>query len=952
MPVNRDQKLNLLRSVDWVVNPSGEVAIASGDTLELRVTLMNQGHQGAVFDVYLDETAEPVRHWCRESFQRLALDAQQSAEVVFQLEVPLQTLPDAYEYLLVLDAPQHYPEETPLQHQSRLRVLPPVQSAEQTKDPTFRVVPETTPTQPLLLRPGQPLEFQAVVHNRSDRVDRFRLTCADLPESWYRIVYPEGLQNLGQVISRDSLLLNPGAEGRILLLLQLPGDVPAGQHLPTLRLHTANHPDLVLIDVAYLQVAPHFALDLHLRSQLSRVQTGAGTYELILVNGSNTQRSLTLTAQETAENPVCTYELATADLTLAPGATTTVPLAVQPTRRWRRPWWGRGWAIPFYVEAQDTLALRADRDRVEGELLWEARPWWQRLLAVALIIGGLTALGLLIWLAFFRPPARLQVAELAAEGELYEAAQNDFIHLRWQVGPPSAIRSLQLTGQALSGDRDPAPLTYDLSDGLPPELQDICTITRRWLTCRFVRTDARQPGDYRFELTALPRQTSQAIATAESESITINPLPDPQIARLTSQLMAWKPRPDIATANRSPRSASLANPLAAFPWLFQGAIAPINLAQLPDQILVLAWQIAHPGQLTQLELTGRAADSSRDLPTLTWPLAAGLPEELQPFCQVSDQQLSCQRFPAAVQAGEYVFELAARYGITADDPVGTVLTAATDPLQLVAPPAPEILAFAPDRFTYDAGTTGPLRLGWTISHPGQLQTVRIIGRSTDGRVSVPPFQFTFSGGMPPALANFCQLSATQLTCSGVPIEFDQPGQYQFELEAVAIGTGGQAATKLKSEQIDIEGSTANSPGPRVQFFRIDGQNAPPKYTVALDPNAPARDIRLAWKVTGTDLQVELLPSPGTVPADAFLTYELGPGEKTETLTLRVTDGEGRQVQRSVVIATTVATPSAAAGSPSAPAAMPSSSPAPVNLPSSDRDRLRYPEPSNPSPTQP
>ena len=31
MPANRDQKLNLLRSVDWVVNPSGEVAIASGD---------------------------------------------------------------------------------------------------------------------------------------------------------------------------------------------------------------------------------------------------------------------------------------------------------------------------------------------------------------------------------------------------------------------------------------------------------------------------------------------------------------------------------------------------------------------------------------------------------------------------------------------------------------------------------------------------------------------------------------------------------------------------------------------------------------------------------------------------------------------------------------------------------------------------------------------------------
>ncbi|MEM7648392.1 MAG: hypothetical protein AAF283_04400, partial [Cyanobacteria bacterium P01_A01_bin.70] len=391
-----------LRSVEWVVNPSGDVAIASGDSIDLRVTLMNQGHQGAIFDVYLDETAIPVRHWCTEPFQRLALDAQQSAEVVFHLEVPLQTLPDNYEYLLVLDAPEHYPEETPLQQQSRLRVVPPVRAVEQTKDPTFQVLPETTPERPMALRPGQPLELQAIIRNRADRVDRFRLSCPDLPDAWYRIIYPEGLQELGQVLTQDSLLLNPGAEGRILMLVQMPGNITAGRHLPTLQLHSANNPDLVLMDVTYLQIEPTFALGLSLQDFLSRVQTGPGRFQLTLVNDSNTRRTLSLTAQENAENPLCTYDLATESLMLLPGSTHQVELTVQPTRRWQRPWWGRGRPIPFYIEAQDQFDLPVDRDRVEGELLWAPRPLWQRLLAIALMIGGITALGVLIWWLFFR----------------------------------------------------------------------------------------------------------------------------------------------------------------------------------------------------------------------------------------------------------------------------------------------------------------------------------------------------------------------------------------------------------------------------------------------------------------------------------------------------------------------------------------------------------------------
>ncbi|MEM6592835.1 MAG: hypothetical protein AAF651_13360, partial [Cyanobacteria bacterium P01_C01_bin.73] len=241
-------------------------------------------------------------------------------------------------------------------------------------------------------------------------------------------------------------------------------------------------------------------------------------------------------------------------------------------------------------------------------------------------------------------------------------------------------------------------------------------------------------------------------------------------------------------------------------------------------------------------------------------------------------------------------------GVTADNTVGTTAQASTEPLQLLTPAEPKIISFSSDRFTYSADGTEPIRLNWAIANPAQLQSIRAIGRSLEGRVAVPPLTFIFSGGVPAALAPFCQLTSAQLTCQGVPIDFDQPGQYQFELAVIPKGGTGQPTETAQSERVDIESAAA---GPAVAYFRINGRGAPPKYTATLDPNGPAQTITLSWQVQGSDLQVELLPTPGTVPAEATLTYQLGPGEKTETLTLRVTDGEGRQVQRSVVIETVI-----------------------------------------------
>jgi hypothetical protein len=39
--------------------------------------------------------------------------------------VPVEAVPGTYDYTFVVDAQQHYPEDTPLRHQARLQVIAP-----------------------------------------------------------------------------------------------------------------------------------------------------------------------------------------------------------------------------------------------------------------------------------------------------------------------------------------------------------------------------------------------------------------------------------------------------------------------------------------------------------------------------------------------------------------------------------------------------------------------------------------------------------------------------------------------------------------------------------------------------------------------------------------------------------------------------------------------------------
>ena len=110
-----------------ILNSSGKDAVTPGSTFELGVTVTNRGAQSAVVHIIIDDLVPLLRQWCQSSQEYLALAPDQSGEVIFRFEIPIDILPGIFHYLLVVDAPQHYPEYPPARYSQELEVLPPSQ---------------------------------------------------------------------------------------------------------------------------------------------------------------------------------------------------------------------------------------------------------------------------------------------------------------------------------------------------------------------------------------------------------------------------------------------------------------------------------------------------------------------------------------------------------------------------------------------------------------------------------------------------------------------------------------------------------------------------------------------------------------------------------------------------------------------------------------------------------
>ncbi|MBK4728852.1 transcriptional regulator [Oxynema sp. CENA135] len=657
LPDTIQQALTPGKPLATIVNPSGEVLLTPGSQFELYVTVSNKGNQSALIDIFIEETSEPVRQWCATPFTRLALGSGQSSEAIFKLDIPLDAVPGPYEYTLVVDAPQHYPEDTPILHSARVQVMPFVQEARKVSDPTFSLSPPTRSLDPAVLEPGQPLELHVLVHNRSDRVDRFRLDCPDLQRHWYSVIYPEGLAQPGIVTATEGLELNPGEKGEIVLLLQPPPDAWAGVYAPTVRLYSTNNPSLALLEPAYFRVAEIYLLHAEFHTVVGKIARGAGLFELRLTNMGNSPREVRVRAKGTDQEEICKFTIAPRQVRLLPGESRIVGLQVEPTDA-RRPFSGK--LISFILELEDLDKFPLITDRFQGALMWEGRPWWQLLLLILAIASAIVGLAVLIWWLLTRPPVRPRIVRFAPESTTYKQANDDAIRLDWAIAHPEKIDSLTLIGLSEDGLVASGPVLYEFENGLPRSLQHFCKMNGQ-LVCENVWTDAKKAGKYIFELTLTPKEGEPGQGeTLKTKPIAIEPLPVPKILEVASTRPVYQrqTRPDAPEPQGEP--------------------------------IALNWTIAHPEQLQAVAAIARSPDGAVTSPLKRYDFSQGIPEPLRGFCEIANEQLRCDNVPTdAGNPGDYIFELTA---IPKHGEPETATSAKTEQIQVQVDPIPTAIA--------------------------------------------------------------------------------------------------------------------------------------------------------------------------------------------------------------------------------------------------------------------
>ncbi|BBD70124.1 hypothetical protein NIES4072_64890 [Nostoc commune NIES-4072] len=901
-----------------IVNPSGAQTVVAGSKFELCVTVINKGNQSALIDLSLDDSTYTVRQWCSEPNKRLALNSNSSSEVIFEFLVPIQTLIGTYNYNIKVDAPQHYPEDTPILHPQRLQVLPPVETAIRVSDPTFTLQPVTTSQTPTPVRPGDSFSVNVSVYNRSDRVDRFRITCPDIPENWYKVIYPQGLEQIGMLIAPDALDLNPGARGDILLLLTPGLNAVAGNYFPSVRLHSANNPNLALMDVVYLQVLPVYALNAEFLILRSRVRNQEGIFHLKLNNSGNTTREVLIRTQTADDKELCTYTVEPDAVRLLPNSSTNIDLRVKPNKWWRRPVYGAPELIEFRVQLEDTQQLPLPDYIPQGTLIWEPRPWWQFLLLFIAGVGTLGAIAFLIWATFFKPPAQPKIVEFAADNNLYQEVNNDFIRLNWQVRNPRQIYLLKLTGQSTDGTASVAPIVYDFSKGIPNELKESCS-WRSVLICQNMRTDARLPGEYIFNLQVFSKSNQEVAADALKTNpikiipIKIIPLPIPKILEFSSD----QPIYEAARLNAKP--------------IIKVAPGKANPGNYINKSILLNWQISNPEQINQLKLTGQSTDGTASVAPIVYDFSKGIPNELKESCSWRSV-LTCQNMRTDARLpGEYIFNLQV-FSKSNQEVAADALK--TNPIKIIPLPIPKILEFSSDQPIYEAarlnakpiikvapGKANPsnyinksILLNWQISNPEQINQLKIIAKAADGTANIPVASYDLSQGINRKLKQSCQVGDT-LICKNVPTGIKEAGNYTFELIILSPQGQAQPADAKKIDNIQIKPQL-----PQIVEFKVNGKDAPAKYLFPIVGAKIATNMNISWKVEGgKDLKVELLPAPGTVPVSGNISYPLSDKPSIVTLTLQVKSSASEPITRAVTIETFVLQPAPNSGATSAPA---------------------------------
>jgi len=662
--------LNLIAPLKVILNPPTHLEGFPGESITLHISLINQGEQGALIDVFIDPVAQ-IMPWCPSPRKRVALDPHQACEVSLLFEIPLNALPGSYAYTVVVDAPEHYPEDTPIHYPGYIEVLVKENATRRSPEVTFLLSPATSPSQPLVVQPHQHQTLSVTVNNHSNRVDRYRLHCLDLDRSWFTIQYPRNeLSDLGLVSSTDGLELNPGGQGKIIIEFHYPADMPAGLYSPTLQLISDNAQEQVFLDLVYLEVKPQLHLNVELETILGKVSHSPGQYRLKLTNHGNSIRELAVSASSRDETVSCEYICRPSSVNLLIGETAIINLTIRPQQKWRRPFFGY-LELPFQVNLQDIQALPTPENLPMGLLVWKARPWWQFLLWLLAGVGALSGLGFLIWFVFFKPSPPPILAEFKTDSVSY--TEGGRVRLNWTI---ANLERLEQVVVSSTKDRiASSPQVYDFRQGLPTELTRYCQIRDRNLTCTNVDTGARLAGDYTFQLQIEAKSIENPLQ--QSLNVVIQPKPLPQVANIRarqSQLEKGEP-------------------------------------------LALSWNIENFSQLGQLQVVGQLKEGQ---PTLlkTYDFQKQIPPELTKQCKTLNETLSCSNVDVGLPAkpGNYAISLqTVSNGSQKQSPLSKAI-----PVQIKATPL-QIVDFTIDNQSSEVNPSIFLKVGQVVTLNWQVQ---------------------------------------------------------------------------------------------------------------------------------------------------------------------------------------------------------------------------------------
>ncbi len=296
---------------------------------------------------------------------------------------------------------------------------------------------------------------------------------------------------------------------------------------------------------------------------------------------------------------------------------------------------------------------------------------------------------------------------------------------------------------------------------------------------------------------------------------------------------------------------------------------------------------------------------------------------------VSPALLTCNGITTGTkEAGNYTFQIQVFTSPQQKEPVATQTT---DTIVIKPADDPKIVSFAPTQLVYQEGQLPGLsliqpgtaqsnlpqsqfspisprgvQLNWAIANTSRVKEIILTSTAPDGSTQSEAKRYILPDrdGLPVELSGIC-VRNRDLVCRNVQTDVKRPGNYVFKLTAIVKQEKGTTEITRTTEPVKITPKEL-----QILSFQVNGQDArsKPKHVYMLSDRADKVEIVLSWNVLGgEDMQVELSPSPGKVPARGRINYSLSP-PNAETITLKVSNKSGAQISQSVVIQTIEAPP--------------------------------------------